>query len=100
MPFSPPRRALITGATRGIGRAAAELFAGSGYEVGVLAHLSEEVEETVAAIRAAGGQALPLCVDLSVPDQAHGLIDRLEAEGWAVDVLVNNAGIGLQADVL
>jgi short-subunit dehydrogenase len=95
-----PARALITGATAGIGRATAELFAAQGIEVGVLAESPPEVDETVAAITASGGSAFPVHADLLRSEQVTGLIDRLEADGIAIDVLVNNAGIGLQADVL
>jgi short-subunit dehydrogenase len=100
VPRPLPARALITGATAGIGRSTAELLAGHGVEVGILAHLPAEVDETVAAIRHAGGAAFPVCADLTRREEVAGLIDRLEAEGFALDALVNNAGIGLQADVL
>jgi len=93
-------RALITGATAGIGRATAELFARNGIEVGVLAEIPGEVEATVESLRAAGGRAFAVHADLSRRPDVTGLIDRLESEGHSLDILVNNAGIGLQADVL
>jgi short-subunit dehydrogenase len=100
MSAGEPARALVTGATTGIGRATALLFAREGIEVGVLGYLRVEVEETVAAIAAEGGRAFPVHADLADRSQVEGLIDRLEGEGRALDILVNNAGIGLQADVL
>lgn len=100
MPRPLPDRALITGATAGIGRATAELLASKGVEVGILAERPAEVDETVAAIHHAGGVAVPVYADLTRRSDVEGLIDRLEAEGFAVDALVNNAGIGLQADIL
>ncbi|MCC2669020.1 MAG: putative oxidoreductase [Armatimonadetes bacterium] len=100
MAWSPPARALITGATAGIGRAAAERFARAGIEVGILGDRLPEVEQAVAAIRSSGGQAFPVHVNLLRREEVEGLIDRLEAEGRPLDVLVNNAGIGLQADLL
>lgn len=100
MPRPLPDRALITGATAGIGRATAELLASKGVEVGILAERPTEVDETVAAIQHAGGTAVPVYADLTRRTDVEGLIDRLEAEGFAVDALVNNAGIGLQADIL
>ena len=94
-----PRRALITGATSGIGLSTARRLAKEGAEVGVLAELPHQVEETVQSLRAQGGSAFPVHADLSKRDQVHGLIDRLEAEHGPIDLLVNNAGVGLQADV-
>jgi short-subunit dehydrogenase len=94
-----PKRILITGATSGIGWAAARLFSRQGWEVGVLAEVPALVEERVQALLEAGGKAFAVHADLSRPGEAEGLIARVEAERGPVDVLVNNAGIGLQGDI-
>ena len=94
------RRALVTGATSGIGRATAELFAREGCEVAVLAEDEDAVMETVRTIELDGGKAYPVVVDLTHQEDVARVIGRLEADGFALDILVNNAGIGLQADIL
>jgi short-subunit dehydrogenase len=93
-------RALVTGGSSGIGRATAELLASKGIEVGVLAHDDCGVDEVVNAIAAKGNRAFGLCIDLAVEANVVGLFDRIEAEYGPVDILVNVAGIGLQADVV
>ena len=94
------KRALITGATSGIGLATAKLFIQEGFEVAVLAENPEAVAETVRDLISAGGKAIEVPVDMSKPDEVRHAIDRLEEQGFHLDVLINNAGIGLQADVL
>jgi NAD(P)-dependent dehydrogenase (short-subunit alcohol dehydrogenase family) len=86
--------ALITGATSGIGRAAADKLAESGIHVVVVGRNAERGEKTIAEIRQAGGNADFISSDLrdvaSVRDVARKAI---ELGGGRVDILVNNAGI-------
>jgi 3-oxoacyl-[acyl-carrier protein] reductase len=84
------RTALVTGASRGIGRAIAERLAHEGYEVIAAARSRAELDEVVAAIVAEGGRARAVVLDVGDPQAvAAALI------GADVDVLVNNAGIGI-----
>ncbi|WP_230168571.1 SDR family NAD(P)-dependent oxidoreductase [Roseomonas sp. CECT 9278] len=82
------RRALVTGAGRGIGLAAAAALAQAGAEVVLAARSATEVEEAAAAIRAEGGQARGLVLDVTDLDAAARAI---EAAG-PFHALVNNAG--------
>ena len=84
------RTALVTGASRGIGRAIAARLARDGYEVAVAARSRAEHEEVVAAIVAAGGRARALVLDVGDPQAVAAALTGAE-----FDVLVNNAGIGI-----
>jgi 3-oxoacyl-[acyl-carrier protein] reductase len=91
------KTALVTGASRGIGRAIAVEMAGAGARVAVHYNANAQAaKETVAAIEAAGGDAFSVQADLAEPGAADTLIDALAAElrGGPLDILVNNAGIG------
>jgi NAD(P)-dependent dehydrogenase (short-subunit alcohol dehydrogenase family) len=86
------RTAIVTGASRGIGRSIAELFAAEGAQVALVARSAETLEEVSAVIRAAGGSALTLPVDVTSPESAdHIVAATLDAYG-GIDILVNNAG--------
>lgn len=84
--------ALITGTARGMGRAAALLFAAEGARVVGCDVLADEAEETVALVTDAGGRMVSMApVDLSVEDGARGWVEEAVAAYGGVDVLYNNA---------
>ena len=86
--------AVITGAGRGIGRAIALQFAEYGSKV-VVNYLNSvtQVEELLAAIKNAGGEAIAVQADVSKDAQAKKLIEEAVRQFGRVDILVNNAGI-------
>lgn len=93
------RRILITGASRGIGRATAEALAKAGHRVVLAARSTEELAEAVRAITAEGGKAEALPMDVTSDESVTRAIGELLA-GGPCDVLVNNAGICDQAEFL
>ncbi len=85
--------AIITGAGRGIGRATALLFASEGAKV-VVADIDQEAAKKVAdEIAASKGEALPIKVDVSSPEDAEKMAKAAVDAFGGIDVLVNNAGI-------
>lgn len=92
---------LITGASRGIGAAAARLFAREGWAVGVNYCSSRSAaEELVSEIRASGGTAAALPGDVSDAVQARQLVEEAERILGPLDVLVCNAGVALPQQLL
>jgi 3-oxoacyl-[acyl-carrier protein] reductase len=88
------RVALVTGGSGGIGRAVAERLAKDGIAVGVhYAGNKAKADETVAAIVAAGGRAIPVGGDVADEDAMSAAFDAVEAEFGGLDVVVNTAGI-------
>ena len=79
---------LITGASRGIGAAAARAFAGQGDRVFINYLTSRDAAQTLA--QETGGTAL--CADISDPGQVAGMLEQIRVLAGGVDVLVNNAG--------
>ncbi|MEU8702188.1 SDR family NAD(P)-dependent oxidoreductase [Streptomyces sp. NPDC048680] len=86
------KMAVITGAGSGIGRAAAELMSKEGARVVVADHDTRAAEETAALITAAGGQALPLTVDVTEEDSIADMISATVNEYGALHVLCNHVG--------
>lgn len=88
--------ALITGASSGIGRSLALLFARNGYDVVIVARREDALQDLAREIAAMARTARVIAADLAVPGAAERLVDRIAAEGIAIDVVVNNAGVGAQ----
>jgi NAD(P)-dependent dehydrogenase (short-subunit alcohol dehydrogenase family) len=84
--------AIITGASSGIGRAAALLFARQGAKVVLSARGQERLEEVVGEIRAAGGVAIAVPGDVSEEAHNQALVETATAEFGGVDIAFNNAG--------
>lgn len=91
------RRALVTGAGRGIGRAIAIGLAQQGERVAVTARTAEQLEDVVREIRAAGADALAIVDDLSDRSAPARIVEQFEKQWGSVEILVNNAGIGSSA---
>ncbi|MYH24895.1 MAG: 3-oxoacyl-[acyl-carrier-protein] reductase [Holophagales bacterium] len=87
------RTALVTGASRGIGRAAALLLARQGARVVLAARNEALLDEVAGTVRANGGDAHPMALDLADHESIPAAVRGLPAEFAAVDILVNNAGI-------
>ena len=90
---------LVTGGSRGIGRAVAEQFAARGATLVVQFRVAQQAaNDTVAALP--GGGHLSLQADLADPEQVRSLIERIIDEFGRIDVLVNNAGIYQEHPIL
>lgn len=101
------KTALVTGSSRGIGRAVAQRLAAEGATVAVTARSYEPspstragrtaalpgtISETIELIEAAGGKAFGLAADLEEPQQRAGLVDQVVERTGRIDIVVNNAG--------
>ena len=86
------KRAVVTGASRGLGRAMAEALAGAGADVVCVSTSRKGTNETAASIRQYGREAWQLEADLASTEQAERLPDRVRSEAGEIDILVNNAG--------
>ncbi|WP_407287871.1 SDR family oxidoreductase [Streptomyces sp. BP-8] len=93
------RTALVTGGSRGIGRAISERLGRDGARIGVHYGRDETAaKETVSAIEAAGGRAFAVRAELGAPGDAEALWTAFDEQAEGLDILVNNAGINKAVD--
>lgn len=85
--------AIVTGGSRGIGRAIALAFAQDGADVVVAARSESHLKGVVSEIETGGGRGLVVVTDLSVPEQVEAMVDATLSKFGRVDILVNNSGI-------
>lgn len=89
---------IISGASRGIGRAIATRLALENHFAVVLARNAEEISELEFEIDQAGGKALSFAVDIRQPEQVQATIDQVLQDFGRIDTLINNAGVGVFKD--
>jgi NAD(P)-dependent dehydrogenase (short-subunit alcohol dehydrogenase family) len=92
--------AVVTGATSGLGRRFAHVLAGAGAAVALAGRRADRLDAEVAAIEAAGGRAFALPLDVSDAAAIGPAFDRVEAALGPLTVLVNNAGVNIEASAL
>ena len=92
------RRAVVTGATSGLGAAMASALAGAGAEVVVGGRDAARAERVVAAIREQGGSASAVLGDLGTPAGVERFAGAVQQDGAPVDILVNSAGLFERAE--
>jgi len=85
--------AIVTGASQGIGRCIAKMFAGEGASVALCARSFEKLEEVKIKIERAGGRALTIRTDMRNRTQVKNMVKKIINEFGSIDILVNNAGL-------
>ena len=88
------KRALVTGASSGIGKNVAQAYLQAGADVAIAARNVEALESIAAELSADGeGNVVPIGCDVTRPDQVSSMVDRVTAELGGIDIAVCNAGI-------
>ena len=91
------RAAIVTGASRGIGYALAKVLADAGYGVTLSARKPESLEQAAEALRGEGARVEAVAANLADEDSVRAVVDRHRDTFGRLDVLVNNAGVGVGA---
>jgi 3-oxoacyl-[acyl-carrier protein] reductase len=85
--------AIVTGASRGIGKSIAEELANSGAKVVCVSRTEKAIKEISDSINSIGGESIAIACDISDTEQFSGLVKIVTGQFGSVDILVNNAGI-------
>ncbi|MGF1504922.1 MAG: SDR family NAD(P)-dependent oxidoreductase [Anaerolineae bacterium] len=91
------KRALVTGASRGIGLSIAQALAEQGVRVAISARRQPDLDAALAQIEAAGGHGMAITCDVTDTDQIAALHEQIETAWGGLDILVSNAGSGKSA---
>jgi NAD(P)-dependent dehydrogenase (short-subunit alcohol dehydrogenase family) len=91
--------ALVTGGGSGVGRAAVEMFAREGARVVACGRTASRLEETIAAVKAAGGDGIALAADVSSEEACRALVGTAKEKLGRLDIVVNNAGVGYEYEL-
>src|SRR5580692_5058587 len=86
---------LVTGGTRGIGRAIAAMLAAEGAGVAICGRSQEAVDQTISDMAGNGSKVKGKAADVRNYEQVRGLFEFVDAEFGRLDVLINNAGVGV-----
>jgi NAD(P)-dependent dehydrogenase (short-subunit alcohol dehydrogenase family) len=97
VPPMPDRAAIVTGASRGIGYALAEALGEEGYGLTISARKPDTLEQAAARLRERGFEVEPVAANLSQEESVREVVERHRARYGRLDVLVNNAGVGIGA---
>ena len=91
------KTAIVTGASRGIGKACALALADGGADLVLASRSLEDLKKTAKEVEAKGSKALPLTVDILKEDHIDTMVQETIAHFGKIDILVNNAGVGKTA---
>src|SRR5437016_7492973 len=94
-PVLKDKVAVVTGASRGIGRAIAQAFAREGATVVICGRKQETLEQVAAEIGGAAGRIYPLACHVGRADQIQRLVETTNREFGKIDILVNNAATNI-----
>ncbi len=97
--FLEGKCAVVTGGTRGIGRAVTEALLGAGASVIICGRSEEGVRRAVAELGAVGGKVAGVCADVSNPSDVAALFGYADEQLGGLDILIDNAGVGVFASV-